>query len=79
MAIGAEASPAFASLGFIERAGTMFLTGAISFSLIDELGYNGWVGCEYKPLQSTLGGLRWANDYGIGIPSPILSTSQSAS
>jgi len=33
MAIGAEASPAFASLGFIERAGTirLFLTGAISF------------------------------------------------
>lgn len=26
-----------------------------------------------------LTGLRWANDYGIGIPSPVLSTSQSAS
>jgi len=49
------------------------------FSLIDELGYNGWVGCEYKPLKSTLGGLGWANDYGIGTPSPVLSTSQSVS
>jgi len=40
---------------------------------------DGWVGCEYKPLQSTFGGLAWANGYGIGIPSPVLSTSQSVS
>jgi 2-dehydrotetronate isomerase len=23
------------------------------FDLTDELGYEGWVGCEYKPLRST--------------------------
>jgi hydroxypyruvate isomerase len=36
------------------------------FELIDELGYQGWIGCEYKPLNSTLVGLKWANAYGIG-------------
>jgi hydroxypyruvate isomerase len=29
------------------------------FSLLDELGYEGWVGCEYKPRGDTLEGLGW--------------------
>jgi hydroxypyruvate isomerase len=29
------------------------------FSLLDELGYEGWVGCEYKPRVDTLEGLGW--------------------
>lgn len=29
------------------------------FSLIDELGYQGWVGCEYRPRASTSEGLKW--------------------
>ena len=29
------------------------------FALLDELGYPGWVGCEYRPLHDTLSGLRW--------------------
>lgn len=29
------------------------------FALIDGLGYNGWVGCEYHPLGDTVGGLGW--------------------
>jgi hydroxypyruvate isomerase len=29
------------------------------FALLDELGYSGWVGCEYKPLTTTLAGLGW--------------------
>ena len=29
------------------------------FDLLDELGYDGWVGCEYKPLGNTLDGLSW--------------------
>ena len=29
------------------------------FRLIDELKYDGWVGCEYRPVQSTTGGLAW--------------------
>jgi 2-dehydrotetronate isomerase len=26
---------------------------------VDELGYDGWVGCEYRPLHDTLSGLAW--------------------
>jgi len=29
------------------------------FELLDRLGYNGWVGCEYKPLTTTEAGLAW--------------------
>jgi hydroxypyruvate isomerase len=29
------------------------------FALIDELGYQGWVGCEYRPLDGTVEGLGW--------------------
>ena len=35
------------------------------FDLMDQLGYQGWVGCEYKPLRSTREGLGWAKPYGI--------------
>ncbi|MDP7429274.1 MAG: hydroxypyruvate isomerase family protein [Alphaproteobacteria bacterium] len=30
---------------------------------IDGLGYEGWVGAEYRPRQGTLAGLGWARDY----------------
>ncbi|WP_313606006.1 2-oxo-tetronate isomerase [Comamonas jiangduensis] len=29
------------------------------FSVIDALGYSGWVGCEYRPSQDTSQGLAW--------------------
>ncbi len=29
------------------------------FRRIDELGYGGWIGCEYKPKTTTLEGLGW--------------------
>jgi len=35
------------------------------FDLLDELGYQGWVGCEYRPRGDTLTGLDWAKPYGI--------------
>lgn len=35
------------------------------FSLIDSLGYDGWIGCEYRPAGATADGLAWAFDYGI--------------
>ncbi len=35
------------------------------FDLLDELGYQGWVGCEYRPQRDTLAGLRWAAPFGI--------------
>jgi hydroxypyruvate isomerase len=38
-------------------------TGTIAyralFALIDELGYQGWIGCEYHPLGDTAAGLDW--------------------
>jgi hydroxypyruvate isomerase len=36
------------------------------FDLFDELGYDGWIGCEYRPRGDTLAGLGWAKQYGIG-------------
>ena len=36
------------------------------FDLIDRSGWDGWVGCEYKPAGDTLAGLAWARDHGIG-------------
>lgn len=32
---------------------------------LDEIGYTGWVGCEYWPKSGTEAGLAWATDYGI--------------
>jgi hydroxypyruvate isomerase len=29
------------------------------FRLLDELGYDGWVGCEYRPRGRTEDGLGW--------------------
>lgn len=34
--------------------------------LLDELGYAGHVGCEYRPAAGTLAGLGWARRWGIG-------------
>ena len=31
------------------------------FALLDELGYAGWIGCEYHPLGDTVEGLAWRN------------------
>ena len=36
------------------------------FDLFDELGYSGWIGCEYRPKGETKAGLGWARRYGIG-------------
>ncbi|MDB5839617.1 MAG: hyi [Herminiimonas sp.] len=29
------------------------------FDVLDELGYDGWVGCEYRPAKGTVEGLSW--------------------
>ncbi len=36
------------------------------FALIDEMGYEGWVACEYHPRAGTQAGLGWARDWGVG-------------
>lgn len=33
------------------------------FKHLDEIGYKGWVGCEYRPKNGTLEGLTWFDDY----------------
>jgi hydroxypyruvate isomerase len=35
------------------------------FDLLDEIGYAGWIGCEYRPQVATRAGLGWAARYGI--------------
>jgi hydroxypyruvate isomerase len=35
------------------------------FDLLDELGYSGWIGCEYRPKGETRAGLGWAKRFGI--------------
>ena len=37
------------------------------FQAIDDSGFDGWVGCEYKPRNGTLAGLRWAETCGVKI------------
>lgn len=33
------------------------------FTLLDAIGYTGWIGCEYKPAAGTEAGLGWAAPY----------------
>jgi len=33
------------------------------FKHIDQIGYDGWIGCEYKPATTTVAGLGWAATY----------------
>jgi hydroxypyruvate isomerase len=33
------------------------------FDHLDRIGYTGWIGCEYKPSQTTLAGLDWFKPY----------------
>lgn len=35
------------------------------FRLIDEIGYDGWIGCEYKPKTTTVDGLGWIAAHGL--------------
>ena len=44
-------------------------TGEINYRFLlaqlDELGYEGWIGCEYKPRSTTLKGLEWRAAHNI--------------
>lgn len=35
------------------------------FKRIDALGYQGWVGCEYRPAGETVAGLAWRQRFGV--------------
>jgi hydroxypyruvate isomerase len=43
--------------------GTGEINYAYLFGLLDSLGYDGYIGCEYKPLKSTEAGLGWMSQY----------------
>ena len=34
---------------------------------LDELGYKGWVGCEYRPRRATIEGLSWIKDCALAL------------
>jgi hydroxypyruvate isomerase len=42
-------------------------TGEINYDFllghVDKIGYQGWIGCEYKPAAKTEDGLRWTKPY----------------
>jgi hydroxypyruvate isomerase len=35
------------------------------FGFLDEIGYDGWIGCEYKPKGNTVDGLSWLDAHGV--------------
>jgi 2-dehydrotetronate isomerase len=37
------------------------------FARLEELGYGGWVGCEYRPRAGTDDGLRWLSGLGVAL------------
>ena len=41
------------------------------FKLFDDSGYDGWIGCEYRPRAGTVEGLSWAAPFGIGVRAPL--------
>ncbi|MCU0819664.1 MAG: TIM barrel protein [Beijerinckiaceae bacterium] len=43
--------------------GTGELDDARIFSTLDQLGYDGFIGCEYRPATGTLAGLGWIKPY----------------
>ena len=49
-----------------EPDGTQEINYPALFALMDELGYQGWVGCEYRPRGDTATGLAWAAPWNIG-------------
>lgn len=59
----------FARIGHIQLAdnpgrhepGTGEINYPFLFKHLDELGYRGWIGCEYKPRTVTSEGLAWLN------------------
>jgi hydroxypyruvate isomerase len=57
----------FSRIGHIQLAdnpgrnepGTGEINYPFLFNLLDRLGYDGWIGCEYKPRATTADGLGW--------------------
>jgi hydroxypyruvate isomerase len=74
-AVAATLRKHFPIIGHIQIAGVpgrnepdqdQELNTSYLLKLIDELGYDGWIGCEYRPRAHTSDGLGWLKPYGIG-------------
>ena len=54
-------------------------TGEINFSflfrLLDDIGYHGWIGCDYRPRGDTAAGLFWRDPWLPDSPSPPKASS----
>lgn len=35
------------------------------FKFLDDIGYDGWIGCEYRPAKTTVEGLGWLKEYNV--------------
>ena len=35
------------------------------FKWLEQIGYDNWIGCEYKPAANTLDGLQWRAEHGV--------------
>lgn len=45
--------------------GTGEINYGFLFKFLDEIGYKGWIGCEYKPKAGTVEGLGWRAAHGV--------------
>ena len=45
--------------------GTGEINYTFLFKFLDEIGYKGWIGCEYKPKAGTVEGLGWRAAHGL--------------
>ncbi|MBV8636138.1 MAG: hydroxypyruvate isomerase [Burkholderiaceae bacterium] len=43
--------------------GTGEINYSYLFALLDNIGYDGWIGCEYKPRAGTVEGLGWREEH----------------
>ena len=48
-----------------ESPGTGEIAYDFLFAHLDRLGYDGWIGCEYKPATTTAAGLGWLQRYAL--------------
>ena len=55
----------FADVSGRHEPGTGEIGWEYVFRRIDELGYAGWICCEYAPLGDTAEGLAWRKRYGV--------------
>jgi hydroxypyruvate isomerase len=37
------------------------------FSVLEQLGYDGWIGLEYKPAGNTKEGLKWVQEFNMSL------------